>query len=383
MRAGGMLARLLAALVGVALLGPSASANETLTYTYDALGRLVKVVRTGTVNNNASECYGYDPASNRSNVTVNTSSDCATTTITLSPSSLPNGTVGTAYSQTITASGGTSPYTFAKTAGTLPTSLTLTSGGLLSGTPSATGTYSFTVTATDSATHTGSQAYSVTIGSTPTCSGVVFTITSNGPVTEGTNSVFTVTKSGTTSNSCSVNYATADGTAVQPGDYTAKSGTLTFTSAQTSQMVNVTTIDDTVVESAETFSMSLSSPTGGATLGTPSSATATINDNDSANHPPVAVNDTGTQSTCSTVDYNVTANDSDPDGDPISVTAVTGNGFSVLDSQTVEFTSLLSTGAKVGTYTIQDSHGATAQATLTVTVTSGGQCQAPPPAPGP
>jgi len=52
-----------------------------------------------------------------------------------------------------------------------------------------------------------------------------------------------VTKSGTTSSNCSVNYATANGTATAPTYYTAKSGTLTFTSGQTSQTVNVLTIN--------------------------------------------------------------------------------------------------------------------------------------------
>ena len=68
--------------------------------------------------------------------------------ITLSPSTLPNGTVSTAYSQTITASGGTSPYSFAVTSGTLPTGLSLSSAGVLSGTPTTAGVSSFTVTAT-------------------------------------------------------------------------------------------------------------------------------------------------------------------------------------------------------------------------------------------
>jgi len=60
------------------------------------------------------------------------------------------GTANTAYSQTLTGSGGTAPYTFAVTAGTLPAGLTLSAAGLLSGTPTATGTFNFTVTGTDS-----------------------------------------------------------------------------------------------------------------------------------------------------------------------------------------------------------------------------------------
>jgi YD repeat-containing protein len=45
-----------------------AAAGETITYTYDALGRLVAVNRTGTVNNGAAAAYTYDPANNRTNV---------------------------------------------------------------------------------------------------------------------------------------------------------------------------------------------------------------------------------------------------------------------------------------------------------------------------
>lgn len=69
--------------------------------------------------------------------------------ITLAPARLPDGTVGAAYSQTITASGGTAPYTFGVTAGTLPAGLVLTSTGLLSGRPTTNATSTFTVRGTD------------------------------------------------------------------------------------------------------------------------------------------------------------------------------------------------------------------------------------------
>lgn len=46
----------------------SANAAETITYTYDAKGRLVKVVRTGTVNNNVTTEYEHDKADNRTKV---------------------------------------------------------------------------------------------------------------------------------------------------------------------------------------------------------------------------------------------------------------------------------------------------------------------------
>jgi hypothetical protein len=60
-------------------------------------------------------------------------------------------TLGTGtYSTTFTATGGTAPYSFSHSGGTLPTGLLLSSGGVLSGTPSALGSYSFTVSVTDS-----------------------------------------------------------------------------------------------------------------------------------------------------------------------------------------------------------------------------------------
>jgi hypothetical protein len=96
-------------------------------------------------------------------------------TITLSPNGanptvLNGGVVGTGYSQTITASGGIGTYAYTSTVGILPTGLSLSSAGILSGTPTAAGVYNFTVTATDTNGCQGSQTYSVTICSTITLS---------------------------------------------------------------------------------------------------------------------------------------------------------------------------------------------------------------------
>ncbi|GAA4503224.1 hypothetical protein GCM10023172_27720 [Hymenobacter ginsengisoli] len=85
-----------------------------------------------------------------------------------SPTVLPSCTPGTAYSQTFSASGGSGPYAYAITAGALPAGLTLSSGGVLSGTPTASGTFTFTVTATDASVapgpFSGARSYSLTIG---------------------------------------------------------------------------------------------------------------------------------------------------------------------------------------------------------------------------
>jgi outer membrane autotransporter protein len=87
----------------------------------------------------------------------------AAPTVVVGPTTLPNPTVGVAYSQNVVASGGTAPYTFAVTAGVTPDGLTLTTAGVLSGTPGAAGTFNFTVTATDSNGFTGNRAYTVTV----------------------------------------------------------------------------------------------------------------------------------------------------------------------------------------------------------------------------
>ncbi len=93
----------------------------------------------------------------------------AAPTIALSPATLPSATVGTAYGQAVTASGGIAPYIYAVTSGSLPAGMTLSSNGALSGTPVAGGSFSFTISATDSSTgtgpFTGSRAYALAVGS--------------------------------------------------------------------------------------------------------------------------------------------------------------------------------------------------------------------------
>jgi len=85
--------------------------------------------------------------------------------ITVNPATLPSGTIGTAYSQTVAASPAGGNYTYAVSSGTLPTGLNLNpSTGLLSGTPSANGSFTFTITATGWGGCTGGRSYTVTVG---------------------------------------------------------------------------------------------------------------------------------------------------------------------------------------------------------------------------
>src|SRR5882724_6138432 len=90
----------------------------------------------------------------------------------------------------------------------------------------------------------------------------------------------TVSRVNSSAGTATVDFATADGTALQRTDYSIALGTLTFAPGQTSKTINVLISDDSFVEPAETFTLSLSNPTGGPALGFQSSTTITINDND-------------------------------------------------------------------------------------------------------
>jgi subtilisin family serine protease len=86
---------------------------------------------------------------------------CAT--ITLSPSVLPDGTANNFYSQNVVASGGTGPYTYAITVGSAPPGISISAAGSVFGTPTASGTFSFTVVATDANGCSGYRAFNLLI----------------------------------------------------------------------------------------------------------------------------------------------------------------------------------------------------------------------------
>jgi CSLREA domain-containing protein len=103
----------------------------------------------------------------------------------------------------------------------------------------------------------------------------------------GTHNVtVTVQRTGASSGAVSVHYATSDGTATAGSDYTATSGDLNWADGDAADKTfNVTVNGDTTVEPHETINLTLSAPTGGAALGTPNTATVTIqNDDVAANH---------------------------------------------------------------------------------------------------
>lgn len=116
-----------------------------------------------TLNHSTGAITGTPTGTGTFTLTFNVT-DSASTTVTSQPltivistalaittTSLPGGSVGTAYTATLQATGGAQPYTWSKTTGTLPPGLTLNPNtGVISGTPTAAGTSTFTVQVADS-----------------------------------------------------------------------------------------------------------------------------------------------------------------------------------------------------------------------------------------
>ena len=107
-------------------------------------------------------------------------------------------------------------------------------------------------------------------------------------VTEGNSgtvaATFTVSLTSASGKTVSVNFATSNGTATSPGDYTGASGTLTFSPGDTTKTVAITVNGDTIDEPDETFTLTLSSPVS-VTLGD-ATGTGTITDDDLPSQPP-------------------------------------------------------------------------------------------------
>ncbi|MCC6074099.1 Ig-like domain-containing protein, partial [Pseudomonas sp. GCM10022188] len=154
------------------------------------------------------------------------------------------------------------------------------------------------------------------------------------------------------------------------------SGPVTIAAGQTSVLLRIATTDDAVVESAETFSLSTGAISGTVTNADGATGTAIVNDNDSSNSPPDAVDDSFTvnEDSGATV-LNVLGNDSTaPDtGETLTVIAVTqpATGGSVsLVGGVVSFTPDADWhGTTSFTYTVSDGNGGGDTATVNVTVT--------------
>src|SRR5262245_26097903 len=95
--------------------------------------------------------------------------------------SLVNGTQATVYGATLAASGGATPYAWSLSSGSLPTGLSLSSSGSISGTPMIVGSFSFTVQVRDGAATTASKTLGITVAAEtppPNTSGLAFYVDS-------------------------------------------------------------------------------------------------------------------------------------------------------------------------------------------------------------
>jgi hypothetical protein len=142
------------------------SVNATVNIPSFTAGTTSPVIATATQVNTAQSSRVDLQVTNTGNAstTCGTTFGGGSTTLTVTTSSLPNGTVGTPYSQALAASGGTGGYTWSITSGSLPDGLSLSSGGTIAGTPTtAVSNDGFTVQVRDSSGTTAAKALAITI----------------------------------------------------------------------------------------------------------------------------------------------------------------------------------------------------------------------------
>ncbi len=190
----------------------------------------------------------------------------------------PAGQSGVAYSNTLAVTGGTGPFTWAVSSGTLPPGLSLNaSTGVLSGTPTSVGLYSFTVKVTDSFGLTATQNLSLSVAVGPL---VISATANNSTVAQGATLHYTMTISNTATSTYSgvafsVPLANVLDDATYNGDAAATSGTVSFASPNLTWTGNLAASATATI----TFSVTVNNPfTGNGTLGlTVTSATTGTN----------------------------------------------------------------------------------------------------------
>ncbi len=158
-----------------------------------------------------------------------------------------------------------------------------------------------------------------------------YTVNESGP-----SATITILREGDTTGAASVQFATSNGTATAPGDYTSVTQTVSFAAGETSKTVSVPVANDGVAEGNETVGLTLSAPVG-ATLVTPTTSVLTITDNTplslTINDVTVTEGNTGTANAIFTVTLSaatattVTVNYTTADGTataPTDYTSATG-----------------------------------------------------------
>jgi ELWxxDGT repeat protein len=181
--------------------------------------------------------------------------------------------------------------------------------------------------------------------------------------------LITVTRTGG-SGAATVTLTTTGGTAAPGADFTAFIGAVTFNPGETSRSVSIPVVSDAIAEGAETFTVALSTPTGGDVLGL-ATATVQIVDGGSANQPPTAT--PLSLVTAVSTPMNITLGGSDPEGAVVTVASVgapsagslSGSGSSRTYTPPPGFS-----GTATFVFTVSDGVLISAPATVTITVGS-------------
>ncbi|MES2672321.1 MAG: putative Ig domain-containing protein [Pseudomonadota bacterium] len=331
--------------------GDYTAATGTLTFTPGQVTRTITVLVNGDITPEANETFTVG-LSGATNATISDATGVGSITnddvpVTVNPATIPNATVAAAYSQTITASGGVAPYGFAVTAGALPAGLTLSPAGVLSGTPTAGGTFNFTVTATDSSglpgPFSGSRAYALVVN--PATVVLPATPLAGGTLGAAYSAAITPASGGT----APYGYAVTAG--ALPGGLTLNAATGAITGTPSA---------------LGTFNFSITatdSSTGSGPYTATQAYSIVVVDN-----PPVANSGTLTvafNAAATPVPLNITG------GTPISVAIATpaSNGTAIATGTTITYQPTAGfAGTDSFTYTATNSGGTSAPATITVTV---------------
>ncbi|MDC1184895.1 hypothetical protein N8080_02850, partial [Alphaproteobacteria bacterium] len=311
---------------------------------YDAASNETAGISVSAVNGGSATENGTQAVT----ITITDNESAPTVTLTTSATSIAEN-AGTSLTLTATLSNGTyQDVTVALgTAGTSTEGTDYTDGSgnvddiTISG-GSTTGTVSFTPTndstvegnetaiisitgvSNGSASENGTQAVTITITDDDSGNFSVADVTAAESVG---NATFTVSLSNAFSGSETIDYATSNDTATAGSDYTATSGTLTFSAGDTSKTFTVAVTDDSTDENDETATITISNASDGSI--SDATATLTITDNDGT--PSLSINDVSTSDE-SSASTNMTVSLSNVSSKTITVDYATSNGTATADS---------------------------------------------------
>jgi hypothetical protein len=157
-----------------------------------------------------------DAASASASKSLSITVSAASASLQITTTQLPDGLVSGPYSSSVSATGGASPYSWSVSSGTLPTGLSLSSSGAISGTPTVAGSYPFTVAVKDAASASASKSLGITVA-TAAPPAVSISSPANGATVSGTVVVSGVASDGVAISSVQLS--------VDAGAFTTVSGT--------------------------------------------------------------------------------------------------------------------------------------------------------------